>query len=325
MRLLTILSILLAVAAAALWLVLFRPFLAYPLPADLVCLDEAEGETKPLAPPRLVYGLGLSYAGHIAESPGLYDPETGPPVFRKRSHAVNFGDEILYPSRQVLLDGVRHIDPDHAADLAESFPEIPALLDYEVEIGLAVLEDISRADLARPDFVPPVGYFLANDVTARILIGMAPRFDQTVAYLAEGKGLPGFLPVGERLWVPREARPDSWLCVELRTTVNGKLRQSAPSENIIVGPRAILAGVAEQLGLAGFEAGDWVITGTPPGVASQVPGWLQRALALIDPSAETKLGLMIGGAASDPAYLRPGDVVTVSAGVLGSKSSRIVR
>ena len=43
--------------------------------------------------------------------------------------------------------------------------------------------DISRADLARPDFVPPVGYFLANDVTARILIGMAPRFNQTVAYL----------------------------------------------------------------------------------------------------------------------------------------------
>jgi hypothetical protein len=34
---------------------------------------------------------------------------------------------------------------------------------------------------------------------------------------------------------------------------------------------------------------------------------------------------MIGGSGSDPAYLRPGDVVTVSAGFLGTKTSRIVR
>jgi 2-keto-4-pentenoate hydratase/2-oxohepta-3-ene-1,7-dioic acid hydratase in catechol pathway len=83
--------------------------------------------------------------------------------------------------------------------------------------------------------------------------------------------------------------------------------------------------VAERFGLDGFKAGDWVITGTPSGVAAQVPGWVQRALSLVDPEAETKLDFMIGGAGSDPAYLRPGDEVTVSAGFLGSKTSRIVR
>jgi len=304
---------------------LFRPFLAYPEPAELNCLNPEEGQLEPLGPPGQVYGLGLSYAGHIAESPGLYDPDAELLAFRKRSRAVNRGDEIPYPSREDLLQGVRNLDPLHAEALDEQFAEIPALLDYEVEIGLQVREDISLADLGRSDFVSPVGYFVANDVTARILLGMAPDFGSTVAYLAEGKGLAGFLPVGDRVWVPTRAGSDSWLCVELKTEVNGAVRQQASSADIVVGPRAILAGVARAFTLTGFQAGDWVITGTPPGVASQVPGWIQRGLSLVDPRGVAKLDFMIGGAGSDPAFLRPGDEVTVSAGILGSKTSRIVR
>ena len=49
------------------------------------------------------------------------------------------------------------------------------------------------------------------------------------------------------------------------------------------------------------------------------------ALSCLDPPAETKLSLMIDSAASDPAYLQPDDLVTVSAGILGGKTSRIVR
>lgn len=318
-------ALLVLLLATGLALYLFRPFLAYPEPAALACLDPREGHLEALESPRQIYGLGLSYAGHIAESPGLYDPDAGPPIFRKRQHSVNRGNEIRYPDTETLLEGARNLDSAHADRLATLVPEIPPLLDYEVEIGLAVLESFSVRELERADFVPPVGYFVANDVTARILIGMAPRFDDTVAYLAEGKGLPGFLPVGDRVWIPSKPGPNSWLCVELRTEVNGELRQSASSRDIIAGPREILAGVAAHFELDGFESGDWIITGTPPGVASQVPGWLQRAMALLDPPAETKLSLMIDSASSDPAYLRPGDMVTVSAGVLGHKTSRIVR
>ena len=325
MRALAFISILLILGLGSLGLYLFRPFLDYPKPAELVCLDPSEGHFEPLRPPGQVYGLGLSYAGHIAEAPGLYNPGEGPLAFRKHVHAVNYSDEIVYPSREALLQAVRNLDPLHAENLSEAFAEIPALLDYEVEVGLQVLEDISRSNLARSEYSPPVGYFVANDITARVLLGMPPEFSGTVAYLAEGKGLPGFLPVGDRVWVPTEAGPDSWLCVELRTEVNGEVRQSASSSDIVAGPREVLAGVADAFALEGFRAGDWVITGTPPGVASQVPGWIQRGLSLVDPSAETKLGFMIGGSAFDPAYLQPGDVVTVSAGVLGDKTSRIVR
>jgi 2-keto-4-pentenoate hydratase/2-oxohepta-3-ene-1,7-dioic acid hydratase in catechol pathway len=195
MRLMAIVFVLLFASAMALGVFLFRPFLEYPLPAKLTCLDASAGVGQPLGDPGDVYGLGLSYAGHIAESPGLYDPESGPPIFRKRLQAVNQSDEIVYPSREVLLQGVRQIDTAHADKIAAHFPEIPALLDYEVEIGLKVLSNISLRDLRLADFAPPVGYFVANDITARILIGMAPRFEQTIAYLAEGKGLPGFLPI----------------------------------------------------------------------------------------------------------------------------------
>ena len=324
MRILAFVFLVLLLASAFLGLYLFRPFIQYPQPARLTCLDASAGRFEPLGAPAEIYGLGLSYAGHIAESPGLYDPQTGPPVFRKRPHVVGSGEEIVYPSRDVLLTGARQVDPEHAEFLGALFPELPALLDYEVEIGLRVLEPISVVDLARPDYAPPVGYFVANDVTARILLGMAPTIGATVDYLAEGKSLPGFLPVGEQMWIPSHVIADGWLCVELRTEVNGEVRQSASSSDIILGPRRILAGVAERQGLTGFQAGDWIITGTPPGVAAQVPGWLQRALVLVDPPAETKLDFMIGGAASNPAYLRPGDTVTVSAGILGSKTSRVV-
>jgi len=318
-------ALLVLLSAASLALYLFRPFLAYPEPAALPCLDPRDGHLEALGAPAQIYGLGLSYAGHIAESPGLYDPNTGPPIFRKRRHSVNRGGELRYPNTETLLDGVRNLDPAHADRLAALLPEIPPLLDYEVEIGLAVLESFHVRELDQPDFVPPLGFFVANDVTARILIGMAPRFDETVAYIAEGKSLPGFLPVGDDVWIPAKPGPNSWLCVQLRTEVNGELRQSASSSDIIVGPREILAEVATRFELGGFESGDWIVTGTPPGVASQVPGWLQRATALLDPAAKTKLSMMIRSASSNPAYLRPGDVVTVSAGILGRKTSRVVR
>lgn len=322
-RALTILGAVLVVVLVGLWLHLFRPFLTYPEPAALTCLDPATGHFERLGDPRVVYGLGLSYAGHIAESPGLYDPESPPPVFRKHAHSVNRTSELAYPSRQTLLAGAANIDAAHAQRLSENLDDIPALLDYEVEIGLAVREPITVAELRDPAFAPPLGFFVANDVTARILIGMAPDFAQTVPYLAEGKGLPGFLPVGERVWVPETSVTDGWVCVDLTTEVNGVVRQSAPSSNIISSPREILLGIAQHFDLDGFAPGDWVVTGTPPGVALQTPGWIQRALALVNPNAEMKVGAM-AGSAKGGGFLLPGDEVVVRAGFLGEKAVRVV-
>lgn len=305
-----------------LWLYLFRPYLSYPEPAALTCLEPSQGRFEPLGEPNVVYGLGLSYAGHIAESPGLYEPDAPPPIFKKRAHSVNRGDEAPYPTRASLLAAAANVDPKHAEALAAELSEIPPLVDYEVEVGIAVLEPTRVDALRDPTFAPPIGFFVANDLTARILIGMAPDFASTVAFLAEGKGLEGFLPVGDQLWIPNTPVRDGWVCVDLETEVNGTLRQSAPSANIILTPREILLGVAEEFDLTTFEPNDWVVTGTPPGVALQTPGWLQRALALVDPPATLKVGAMAGND-TPGTFLTRGDEVVVRAGFLGQKSVTI--
>lgn len=301
---------------------LFRPLLRYPEPATLRCAGEARGRIAPLEEPRRIYGLGLSYAGHIAESPGLWEPGQ-PPVFEKRKRSINRSNQLPYPDRRALFEAAARVDPEHAEALDAKVGPIDPLLDYEVEIGLVVLEPIERKSLTDPDFAPPLGFFVANDITARILIGMAPDFVSTVDYLAEGKGLAGFLPLGDRQWTPLQPGVDLWPCVELITEVNGDTRQRSPSSDIIAGPREILLAVAESFGLMGFEPGDWVLTGTPGGVAMQTPGWIQRGLALLDPNAATKVAAMSENAASGR-FLSPGDEVVVRAGFLGESRVRVV-
>ena len=106
--------------------------------------------------------------------------------------------------------------------------------------------------------------------------------------------------------------------------INGETRQRSSSTDIIYSPRQILEAVARAQGLESFEPGDWIVTGTPPGVALQTAGWLQRAMVLLNPSSATKVSVMADGAADEAGFLQPGDVVRVSAGFLGDKTSRIV-
>ena len=151
---------------------------------------------------------------------------------------------------------------------------------------------------------------------------MAPEFAETVSYLAEGKSLSGFLPVGDRAFIPSHPAPDSWVCVDMVTEVNGEIRQRSSSRDIIYSPREILRAVALSQDVKNFQVDDWIITGTPPGVALQTPGWMQRGLLLVDPSAEVKVSAMAAGS-QNAGFLQPGDQVRVSAGFLGEKISRI--
>jgi len=86
-------------------------------------------------------------------------------------------------------------------------------------------------------------------------------------------------------------------------------------------PSQLLAAAA---GLAGrdLDAGDIVLTGTPPGVALKVPRW-KRRLGELMLDRFGKLDAAIDMYAHGAGFLRPGDQVEVDAGFLGTRTVTI--
>ncbi len=60
------------------------------------------------------------------------------------------------------------------------------------------------------------------------------------------------------------------------------------------------------------------MTGTPPGVAFQVPYWKRKLADILHLSRFTKLETVMASQRNNPAFLKKGDVVSHTAGPLGS-------
>jgi|CXWL01.1.fsa_nt_gi 2-keto-4-pentenoate hydratase/2-oxohepta-3-ene-1,7-dioic acid hydratase in catechol pathway len=244
-----------------------RPLRPETTPGSLQSLD--------LAPSR-VFALGLTYASHCAE--------TGEPaqqvVFEKRC-TPTLGPLLPIPDAEALFKALKVLDPDLAKwMLGQRLLDFP-LLDYEVELGLVLLDDLSQAQLERSDHPLALGFFLANDITARTLQicgeGAANRLD----FWGAAKSFAGFLPVSRQLWVPATASVDSVLDAALETRVNGELRQSASTLDLMFTPRQMLAMVRERYQLNRLERGTWLLTGTPSGIALNASARQRRILSLL--------------------------------------------
>ena len=150
-------------------------------------------------------------------------------------------------------------------------------LDYEVE--LAVIIGTGGADIRAEDAMSHVwGYTIVNDVTAR-----DRQHDHQQWFL--GKSLDGFCPMGPYAVTADEIDHQNLL---LETHVNGELRQSAKTADLIFDVPELIATISAGMTLL---PGDIIATGTPPGVGIG-----------FDP----------------PRFLRPGDVVEVSISGLGT-------
>jgi 2-keto-4-pentenoate hydratase/2-oxohepta-3-ene-1,7-dioic acid hydratase in catechol pathway len=120
---------------------------------------------------RVSVGVGLNYADHAAEAGGSAEEQ-----------------EIFFFPKAVV--------PTGAYGTLEA-PEGVKLLDYEVELGFVVLEDLDLMNL--PDtktLQSKIAYFLANDVTDR-----EPIILQGINGSGEAKSRAGFLPAGP--WLVR--------------------------------------------------------------------------------------------------------------------------
>jgi len=186
---------------------------------------ETAGPPSPSA--RQVFGIGLNYRDHAAES-GFAAPDD-PVVFTK------YVTSFTGPVTEVVL-------PDGSVD-------------WEVEL-VVVLGARARAVAIGDAWSYVAGLTAGQDLSERVRqrSGPAPQFGLA-------KSFPGFSPMGPVLVTPEELdRPDS---LGLGCEVNGdSMQKSRTSEMIFSVPQLVsyLSGIVELL------PGDVIYTGTPPGV-----------------------------------------------------------
>ena len=164
------------------------------------------------------------------------------------------------------------------------FAEYGFAVDYEVELGVVIGK---RAKNVRAEDASDhiFGYTVINDVSCRSV-----QMNNAQADL--GKSFDTFCPMGPCI-VTADELPDL-LNVRIQSRVNGDLRQDALISDQIFPPHVAIEWLSSIITL---DPGDVLSTGTPAG---------------------------IGTFREPPAFLQPGDTVTVSASGIGEVTNPVV-
>lgn len=183
---------------------------------------------SPAPAPAQVFGVGLNYRDHAAESG--FDVPTEPSIFTK------FPSCITGPYQDIYLPPHGHTD-------------------WEVElvavIGIRAYQ-VSESDTWNHVAGLAVGQDLSERITQ--LAGSPPQFSL-------GKSFPGFGPIGPWLVTPDEfADPDD---LEIGCAVNGETMQRARTSDLIFSVPRLISALSSTLPLL---PGDVIFTGTPAGV-----------------------------------------------------------
>lgn len=193
------------------------------------------GLLAPIPRPRQdVLCLGINYADHAAESAKFSD------TFRKAEPVP------VYFSKRV-------VEAAHPDEAIPSYPGLVEKLDYEVELAVILgktIKDCPAADVPAAIF----GYTILNDMSARDL-----QTRHTQWY--RGKSLDKFTPMGPCIVTADEI---PWpVRLDIRCYVNGQLRQSSNTAQLITGIAEALSMFSQGTTLL---AGSILATGTPSGV-----------------------------------------------------------
>src|SRR6476620_5246132 len=203
--------------------------------------------------PEKIVCIGLNYRKHAAET-GNPVPKQ-PILFNKYNTALNCHGGVI---------GVSEED-------AQKF-------DYEAELVIVLgrtARNVAEADALGYIF----GYCTGNDFTARDLQSVSSQW-------MLGKSLDGSGPIGPWLVTADQVDGDN-LNIECR--VNGEVRQSSNTSDLVFGCRQLVSYIAHHMTL---KAGDIIFTGTPSAVISAYPK-------------------------DKPVWLKPGDSIVTSIEKLG--------
>jgi 2-keto-4-pentenoate hydratase/2-oxohepta-3-ene-1,7-dioic acid hydratase in catechol pathway len=226
--------------------------------------------------PEVLLCCGQNYSDHLAEQGRAARAE--PEFF------VKAGQTIASPDAPCLLD-----------------PRVTTKLDYETELAVVVGRELRRAspeEAAASIF----GYLVLNDLSARDRQVKGERMA-----LGPGKNFDGATRLGKFVVTADEIADAQGL--HISTTVNGELRQSNTTANMIYGCAEIVSFFSSSLTL---RPGTIIATGTPGG---------------------TGLGCdaVLGGKGLTPdgcvpaRYLEPGDVVVSEIELVGQLSFQVSR
>ena len=178
----------------------------------------------PPAMPTKIVCVGINYKTHAREMGHELPAE--PLIFLKPPTSMNA------PSGEIRL------------------PPGVGRVDFEGELAVVMGR---RAHRIPPEDVLShiLGYTCANDVTARDLQKVDGQWTRA-------KGFDGFCPLGP--WVETDIDPEDLL---LETRVNGELRQSAHTSDMIFDIPTLISFISHVMTLL---PGDIVLTGTPSGI-----------------------------------------------------------
>ncbi|MGE4651553.1 MAG: fumarylacetoacetate hydrolase family protein, partial [Myxococcota bacterium] len=202
--------------------------------------------------------VGLNYADHVAET-GAQTPKH-PMIFNKQSTAA-------HPP----------YEPFH-------LPRVSPALDYEGELAVVIGKRCRHVPRERaPEVI--AGYTICNDVSVRDWQLRVPTFTM-------GKSFDTHCPLGPAIVTPDEI-PDPH-SLDLRTWVNGELRQSSNTQHLIFDCFTLVEHLSTAFSL---EPGDVISTGTPSGV---------------------------GAVMKPPNFLKAGDVVKIAISGLGEIENAVI-
>ena len=189
------------------------------------------GSPEAPPPPSKIVCVGRNYREHAREMGGVA-PEQEPLLFLKAPSALlPHGGEIRIPPESQRVD-------------------------YEGELALVIGKRIKSWPGER--FLDALaGICCANDVTARDLQKKDGQFSRS-------KSFDTFCPVGPEIVAGLDPTD-----LAIETRVNGAVKQSARTSNVVFSPAFLVAYVSRMMTL---NPGDLILTGTPAGIGTLSPG-----------------------------------------------------
>jgi 2-keto-4-pentenoate hydratase/2-oxohepta-3-ene-1,7-dioic acid hydratase in catechol pathway len=212
----------------------------------------------PIPRPPEFLAIGLNYADHVAET--KREKPTFPMFFNKQSSCVT-----------------GPYDPIH-------LPRVSSALDYEGELGMVIGRRCRHVPRDRAHEVI-AGYLIVNDVSVR-------DWQRRAQTMTLGKSFDTHGPTGP--WIVTADELSNPHELELRTWVNGELRQHSNTRHLIFDCFAQIETLSTVFTL---QPGMIISTGTPSGV---------------------------GAAMNPPCFLKSGDVVRVEIEGIGWIENRVI-